>query len=84
MLAYRHGDEEARAFWRRTLEDLEQKKGDLKRAVQMLESAGALRATVDRARDYSQKALDALSIFPDGEHKQALQEAAAFAVDRSF
>ena len=84
VLAYRHGDEEARAFWRRTLEDLEQKKGDLKRAVQMLESAGALRATVDRARDYSQKALDALSIFPDGEHKQALQEAAAFAVDRSF
>lgn len=84
VLAFRHGDEEARVFWRRTLEDLEQKKGDLKRAIQMLESAGALRATVDRARDYSQKALDALAVFPDSEHKQALQEAAAFAVERTY
>ncbi len=84
ILAFRHGDEDARAFWRRTLEDLEQKMGDLKRAVQMLESAGALAATIERAREYGRKANDALSIFPDCEHKLALQEAVAFAVNRSF
>jgi len=84
ILAFRHGDEEARVFWRRTLEDLEQKKGDFKRAVQMMENAGALKATVDRAREYGQRALDALSIFPDDEHKQALQESVAFAVSRSY
>ena len=84
ILAFRHGDGEARVFWRRTLEDLEQKKGDFKRAVQMMENAGALKATVDRAREYGQRALDALSIFPDDEHKQALQESVAFAVSRSY
>jgi octaprenyl-diphosphate synthase len=84
ILAFRHGDEEARVFWRRTLEDLEQKKGDFKRAVQMMENAGALKATVDRAREYGQRALDALSIFPDDEHKLALQESVAFAVSRSY
>ncbi len=84
ILAFRHGDDEARMFWRRTLEDLEQKKGDFKRALQMMESVGALKASVDRAWDYSQRALDALSIFPDSDHKQALQESVAFAVSRSY
>jgi octaprenyl-diphosphate synthase len=84
ILAFRHGDEEARLFWRRTLEDLEQKKGDFKRAVQMMENTGALKATVDRAREYGQQALDALSIFPEDEHKLALQESVAFAVSRSY
>lgn len=84
ILAFRHGDEEARVFWRRTLEDLEQKKGDFKRAVQMMENAGALKATVDRAQEYGQRALDALSIFPEDEHKLALQESVAFAVSRSY
>jgi octaprenyl-diphosphate synthase len=84
ILAFRHGDDEARVFWRRTLEDLEQKKGDFKRAVQMMENAGALKATVDRAREYGKRALEALSIFPEDEHKLALQESVAFAVSRSY
>jgi len=84
ILAFRHGDGEARVFWRRTLEDLEQKKGDFKRAVQMMENAGAMKATVDRAREYGQRALDALSIFPEDEHKLALQESVSFAVSRSY
>lgn len=84
VLAYRAGDRDARRFWRRTLEDLEQKKGDLKRAVQLLESAGVLQATVDRARQYGRIATEALSIFPDSEHKKALLEAVDFAVDRSY
>ena len=84
VLSFRSGDEKERMFWRRTLEDLEQKKGDFKRAVQYLENSGALIATVERAREYSRKALDSLSIFPDSEHKQARTEAAKFAVERSY
>jgi octaprenyl-diphosphate synthase len=83
VLAYRAGDEEARSFWRRTLEDLEQKKGDLKRAVQLLESTGSLQATMERAQHYGRLAADALSIFEDSEHKLALSEAVEFAVTRS-
>jgi octaprenyl-diphosphate synthase len=84
VLAFRAADEEARAFWRRTLEDLEQKKGDFRRAVNLLEQTGALRATVDRARDYAVRAAEALRPFPDGEHRQALLESVDFAVARGF
>jgi octaprenyl-diphosphate synthase len=84
VLAFRRGDDAARSFWRRTLEDLEQKKGDLKRAVQLLEMAGALDETVNRAEQYGKLALDALSIFPESDHKAALAEAAKFAVHRSY
>ena len=83
VLAFQAGDEEARGFWRRTLEDLEQKKGDLKRAVQLLENTGALKATVERARHYGHLAANALAVFPDSKHKEALAEAVDFAVNRS-
>jgi len=84
VLAFREGDDKARRFWRRTMEDLEQKKGDLKRAVQLLEGSGALHATVERARHYGTLASEALNLFPESDHKRALAEAVDFAVNRSY
>ena len=84
VLAFKSSDEEGKAFWRRTLEDMEQKRGDFKRAVQLLEKSGALLATVERARDFGRRALDELSIFPDSEYKQALIDATNFAVNRNY
>ena len=84
VLAFRAADEEQRAFWRRTLEDLEQKKGDFRRAVQLLEKTGALAATVERARQYGRRAHEALAPFPESEEKTALAEAVDFAVNRSY
>ena len=69
MLAFNAADEEEKSFWRRTLEDQEQKKGDFRRAVGMLEKSGALTATIERARDYGAKAHQALEPFPDSEIK---------------
>jgi octaprenyl-diphosphate synthase len=84
VLAFRAADEESRAFWRRTLEDLEQKKGDLRRAVQLLEKTGALTATVERARHYGRLAHEALAIFPESDYRTALGEAIDFAVNRAY
>jgi octaprenyl-diphosphate synthase len=84
ILAFRAADDEGKFFWRRTLEDMEQKKGDLKRATQMLEITGALQATSERARQYASKARACLDLFSDGDHKTALVEAAEFAVRRSY
>ncbi len=77
-------DEQTRKFWRRTLEDLEQKKGDLRRAIGFLEDTGALDATVERAREYGARALEALSGFDDCVEKTALSEAVQFSVNRSY
>ncbi len=84
VLAFRAADEAGRAFWRRTLEDLEQKKGDFKRAVGLLERTDALAATLERAQRYGAKARAALDVFPDGEMRQALAESVEFAVRRAY
>jgi octaprenyl-diphosphate synthase len=84
VLAFRAADEEQRTFWRRTLEDLEQKKGDFRRAAAMLEKSGALKATIERARGYGAVARQALEIFPASPEKAALLEAVEFAVERTY
>ena len=84
VLAFRAADDQGRAFWRRTLEDLEQKKGDFKRAVSLLERTGALAATLDRAARYGAEARAALDSFPDGAMRTALAESVEFAVRRAY
>ena len=84
VLAFNAADEEEKSFWRRTLEDQEQKKGDFRRAVGMLEKSGVLTATIERARDYGAKAHQALEPFPDSEIKTAMIEAVEFAIHRSY
>jgi octaprenyl-diphosphate synthase len=83
ILAFRRGDGEERAFWRRTLEDREQTEGDLARALVLLTRHGTLRDAAVRAAHYGAIARDALGIFPDGPEKRALLEAVDFAIERA-
>ena len=83
ILAFRRGDETERAFWRRTLEDLEQRDDDLERAIGLLDRHGALRDTIARARHYGAIARDALGIFPDGPEKRAFLEVVDFSIERA-
>lgn len=84
VLAFRSAGEQERSFWRRTLEDLEQKKGDFRRAVSLLEKSGALLSTMDRAYEFGSKASNALENLPNGDIKSALLEAVDFAIRRNF
>ncbi|MDX1485426.1 MAG: polyprenyl synthetase family protein [Alphaproteobacteria bacterium] len=84
VLAYRRGDAEEQAFWRRTLEELEQEDGDLDRATGLMEAHGALSDTLGRARHYTQLARDALDIFPGGKTKDALLDVVAFCAARTY
>ncbi|HEC14183.1 MAG TPA: polyprenyl synthetase family protein, partial [Rhodospirillales bacterium] len=45
ILAFRRGDEEDRIFWRRTLEDQDQRDGDLEHAISLMETHKALEDT---------------------------------------
>ena len=83
ILAFRRGDEEERAFWRRTVEDLGQQDGDLERAIGLLDRHGALRDTIARASHYGAIARDALGIFSDGIEKRAFLEAIDFCIERA-
>jgi octaprenyl-diphosphate synthase len=84
VLAFLRGDEEERKFWRRTLEEMEQREGDLEHAIALMERHGSLRDSVERARHYSAVARDALGVFPDGPEKRALTDLIHFAVNRAY
>ncbi len=83
ILAFRRGNEEERAFWRRALEAGEVSDQNLEQAVGMLSRHRALEDTIERARHYGAIAKDALALFPDGEGKRALLEVVDFCVARA-
>jgi octaprenyl-diphosphate synthase len=84
ILAFRRGDEEERAFWRRCVETLEQTDDDLERAIRLMEKHGSLTDTIARARHYGAIARDALGIFPDSPIKQALTDVIDFCIERAY
>jgi octaprenyl-diphosphate synthase len=57
---------------------------DLARATRLLRDTKAIDDTVDRARHYGQRAIDALGTFPAGKAKAALVEAVEFAISRAY
>ena len=83
VLSYRRGDDTQREFWKRVMEDGDQRDGDLERAIELMAQHDALEATVERARHYGAIARDALEIFPESEHKSALVDAIRFSVARA-
>ena len=83
VLAWRRGDEKDRIFWRRTMEELDQKDGDFEDAVAKMERCGALQDSIERARHYGAIARDACGIFPDSEIKRALVDAIDFCIERA-
>lgn len=84
ILAFAAGDEAERAFWRRCLEEGEQRDGDLERALELLARHGALEVVKERARAYAAEARAALGPFPEGPAKAALLQAADFTVERLY
>jgi len=83
ILAHRRSDDEARAFWRRTIARGQQEPGDLERAISMMVETGALADTQSAARGHADRALAALTSFEPGEMRTALEDIAEFVVGRT-
>jgi octaprenyl-diphosphate synthase len=84
ILAYARGDERDRAFWRAAIGGERVSDEDLAQAIDLLRASDALADTLERARQYGRRAIDALVKFPDSKAKAALVEAAEFAVARAY
>ena len=84
ILAYARGSESERAFWRDAMAGGRAADADLALAIGLLETSGALSDTLERARHYGQRAIDALGPFPSGRAKSALVEAVEFAIARAY
>jgi octaprenyl-diphosphate synthase len=84
ILAIHRGSEAERTFWRRTLDEQEQRDGDLAHAQDLLRRHNALRDSIDRARHYGAIARDALGMFSDSPVRQALLDIIDFTIEREF
>jgi octaprenyl-diphosphate synthase len=84
ILAYARGSEADRSFGREAIGGDRVADDDLAQAIDLVGTTGALTDTLERARIYARRAIDALALFPSGKAKAALIEAAEFAVARAY
>ena len=84
ILAYARGNMDDRAFWRAAIGGERVSDADLAHAIALLKETEALADTIERARQYGRRAIDALAMFPASKAKAALTEAAEFAVARAY
>ncbi|CAI9120695.1 polyprenyl synthetase family protein [Acetobacteraceae bacterium LMG 32668] len=83
LAAYHAADAQGRAFWERVIEQGEQTDEDLPHALERIAQTNAIRTTVECAQTYADKAVQALSIFPDSPIRRLMVDAAAYTVSRA-
>jgi octaprenyl-diphosphate synthase len=84
ILAYARASDADREFWRSAIAGERVTDEDLARATALLRSTDALSDTIERARHYGRRAIDALAMFPASKAKAALTEAVEFAIARAY
>ncbi len=80
--ALQAANQEEKAFWHRVIVDHDQQDVDFEKAVSLIRKAGALKSTLDLARNFAGEARQALEVFPDSEWRTTLQDLADYVVDR--
>lgn len=76
------GDDDERAFWKRTIEKGRQEDGDLEHAIALLNKHGTLEATRAEANDWIAKARAALATLPVHPIRDMLDDLADYVVAR--
>jgi octaprenyl-diphosphate synthase len=82
LVAYRAGDADERAFWRRTIEASEQADADLDEALRLMARRNAISETLIRAADFAAVAKAALEVFPESRLRRTLADVADYTVSR--
>ena len=84
ILAYARGSDSDRKFWRAAIGGDRASGEDLAHAIELMRSTDALSDTIEHARRYGRRAIDALAIFPASKARAALTEAVEFAIARAY
>jgi octaprenyl-diphosphate synthase len=84
ILAHSRGSGEEQAFWRAAMLGNKISDEDFGYAKSLLVKHKAIDDTIERARHYGQRAIDAIGHFPASDAKSALIEAVQFAISRAY
>ncbi|MGZ9097217.1 MAG: polyprenyl synthetase family protein [Micavibrio sp.] len=82
LIALQNASADERAFWTRTMGELQQTDSDLATAKTILTHHKACDAGLAMARDYAAQALQALHTTPSGELRDTLESVLKFSVER--
>ena len=72
ILAYLRSDAKEKKFWKRTIQELDQKENDFEKGLNIINKYNCLDDTVKRANHFANIAKDSLGIFEDTKFKQIL------------
>ena len=84
ILAHARGSDEEKTFWRDAMLGRRASDDDLDYATSLLVKHNTIDDTIERARHFGQRAIDAIAHFPAGDAKSALTEAVEFAIARGY
>ncbi len=84
VYAISRGNDTDRAFWRRTLEDMDHREGDLEHAIALIKRHEGFAAAIELARKHGVLALDALARLPFRPMRGVLASLVEFCIAREF
>jgi octaprenyl-diphosphate synthase len=83
ILAFKKSDNEEKKFWKRTLGEKKQEKGDLNKAISIINKYNCNRESLDMAEKYVSLAQKSLILLPSSKEKKSLKEIASYCIRRS-
>jgi octaprenyl-diphosphate synthase len=84
VYAISRGSEADQVFWRRTLEDMDHREGDLDHAIALIKRHDGFTAAIELARKHGGLALDALARLPFRPMRGVLASLVEFCIAREF
>jgi octaprenyl-diphosphate synthase len=84
ILAYNRGTADEKEYWKQAMLGNKISDTDLEYATSLLRAHDAIDDSIERARHYGQRAIDAIAHFPASDAKSALIEAVEFAIARAY
>jgi octaprenyl-diphosphate synthase len=84
IYAYSQSNQEEKAFWDRTLGDLDQKPADLAKAMEIIAKYDTIGQTINLAEHYCGKARESLAGFTSSPEKTAMLDIVEFCAARAY
>jgi octaprenyl-diphosphate synthase len=84
VYAIDRGNDVERAFWRRTLEDMEHREGDLDHAIALIQRHNGFADSIGLARKHGTLAIDALMTLSARPMRAVLASLVEFCIEREF
>lgn len=82
IIAIQKATKKEKLFWKKVMEDLEQDETDFMTAIKLINKYNAISQTIEKAQEYSNKAIKLIKTFPNNSFRNSLEKIANFSVSR--